>query len=484
MQHASRSSAPDRTLDSGDARDQELLYQRVNAIRTAILGRANVARLVVEHGFVDSTASAQERENAMVAFVDAAVIEFENMSVVNQYTGKLGLLPLGIRVSFTSDTPLQAQTVAADLVAQVLDENQGRDDSSGEERNRFLRLELDRASERLATAESRMAEFRKRHALTLPELYSGKVSRLTDVETEITRTEEQIAELRTSAASVRAELATSSAEALMFAADGTRIESAREQLQRLQVEFAGVRTRYSSVHPEYQRLSQQIDALRTHVGDDDTARLEVSLLELQARLATDRGRYAPDHPDILALERAVQSATALLETARGKLHPAESSIPSSPAYNRLLIRQQTVTKDLSSARRRLVALTREARAVRQDLQVMPGVEQQLASLGRLQAREAQTYTDLEKRLSSAEINQELLQADLLGNLVVMEPPEVPLTPESPRRKLLAALLLVLAIGAATLMSIVSFRLGDRIWRGADIRSLTDTPVIAIAGAGA
>ena len=62
-------------------------------------------------------------------------------------------------------------------------------------------------------------------------------------------------------------------------------------------------------------------------------------------------------------------------------------------------------------------------------------------------------------------------ADLLGQLIVIDPPVVALEPVAPRRKLLLALLLLLGFGAATAAALISLLFRDAVWERDELSSL-------------
>lgn len=458
----------DEYVFGDESADWETLSQRAHLVISSVLRRENVLRNLREQGILEPEASEEERNRAVARFLDKADIDFENVSVINQYTGKLGLLSLGLVVSYRDEDPDLAYRLASALVEDVLRGKRSVADPASEQAQAFLVREVDASSARLADIEGRIAEFKNGNALYLPELYPVVVRQLDELTAQIERSREDIAQARRDRASNVADLALTSPEALLFSEDGTRVESPEERLEQLRIERAFAASRYSADHPEVNALERQIAALEGYASANDTRTLEVELRETEERLASLRERYSDEHPDVVVARRELARLREALETASAEAAPRETSTPSNPAYNRLLARRDSIDEEIGRETRRLEQLEARHREVQEQLARMPSAERELSELERLLEREEQAYGELERQLTAVRLSSGMREADLLERFVVVEPPLLPLEPVAPRRTLLLGLVVMLALCAAIAAALLRLRMRDAIWDREDL----------------
>ena len=460
-----------------ESTDSEALSQRVHLVRSSVLRRENVLALLQEHGVLPPEATEEERLQAVARFRDAASIEFDNVSVVNPYTGKLGLLLLGLAIAYRDEDPERAFDLNSALLDDVLGGIRRSAAPVADQTEAFLSSELRTSLDRLAGIGERIADFKNRNSLYLPALYPVAVRRLDELDAQIERGRQDLAQLRRDRGTTVADLAMSSPEALMFSNDGTRIESPGERLEQLRIARASALAGYAPRHPEVVRLNREIEALSGYTGAGDTRALEVQLEQTQARQTTLRERYSPEHPDVLSAAREIARLQGALDAAADA--PRESSTPSNPAYNRLLARQASIDEEVARETRRLEQLEERRAEVQEQLAGMPAVEEELAELMRLQGREEQAYAELERQLTASELGSNMRGADLLERFVVVEPPRTPLDPVAPRRKFLLALLTLFALCAATGAALLQLWRRDAIWDPEGLGELARGPVVLV-----
>ena len=462
-----------------ESADWETLSQRAHRVISDVLRRENVLRNLREQGILEPGASEEERNRAVARFLGQAHIDFDNVSVINQYTGKLGLLSMGLVVSYRDEDPDLAHRLASALVEDVLRGGRSITDPASDQARTFLARELDDSSARLADVEGRIADFKNENALYLPELYPVVVRQLDELTAQIERSREDIGQARRDRASSAADLALTSPEALLFSTDGTRVESPGERLEQLRIERAFAASRYSANHPRLVSLERQIAALEGYANAGDTRTLEVELRQTEERLASLRERYSDEHPDVVAVRRELARLRDDLETASLEAAPRETSVPSNPAYNRLLARRDSIDEEIGRETRRLDQLERRHREVQEQLARMPSAERELSELERLLEREEQAYGELERQLTAVRLSSGMRGADLLERFVVVEPPLRPLEPVAPRRTLLFGLVLVLGLCAATVAALLRLRMRDAIWDREDLGEAAHDRVVLV-----
>ena len=458
---------PDGALGETQANAQELLYQRVEFLRSSILSRENLARTARTKGYVlDQTIAEKDAALAEVAlYTDVAErlsLEVENVSVVNRFTGKLGLLPLAISVNFEGKTPDEALMMATVFTEQLLEVDRERERLTAQYRNEFLESGAVESAEKLEQIEQRIAAFKRDNALELPELQEFTIKRMETVDASLTRSLENVASLREEAAFVETEIATASPDALLIATDGTRIESVGEQLARVRVELSAAQARYSDRHPEVIRLTRDAAALRGAAGGLDTAELERELESSRVALAEAGQRYGASHPEILRLKRLIDTYERTLQAAKTSA-PLQTSAPSNPNYNRLIARREAVNSRIAREQIRSSELAGELATLEARLQRMPNIESEWLALEREHESAVTAHEELRSARESVALDAQLRDADLLEAFTLVEPPILPLLPSSPNRRLLLVLVVLLALFASLSIAVIRALFNNAIW---------------------
>jgi uncharacterized protein involved in exopolysaccharide biosynthesis len=454
------------------------LSQRMHAIIASVMSTRNIRSIVSEYGLAEDV-SPEALHDAVEGFRDSAEVTFDNVAVINQYTGKSGMFSQGLLVDFRHRDPDMALQIAERLTNDILAANAGKGEQSQQFRNDFLSSESKNVADQLAAVERKVASFKQENALFLPELHSVAIRRLDEIANNIARGEESVARIRRELNNTEADLATASTDSLLYAADGTRILGVDERLRLLEIEYATKSSRYSKEHPEVARLAKELKALRQHVKSNDTAGIEVELREIRQQLSAAQERYTNAHPDVVRLSNRAAALEEQLGNARQNNKPRSTSAPTNPAYNRFLVRQSALKDDLARERQKLRVLQEDRQQVQDQLARMPAVEQQLAELEREHKSFQTRYQEVEAQLANAKLSAGMRNADLLEKFVLIEAPERALKPSSPKKSLLLPVLFVLAVASGLFAAILRGLLQNKIWTSEDIEEVLDAPVLLV-----
>lgn len=453
---------------------------RMHLIISMVLSTESIRDMLVEHDLIDPNISGQDLDQAREVFREKAELTFDNVAVVNQYTGKSGMYSQGIRVSFEDEDPQTAFAIAQSLTDKVLAANKSKGEMAGEVQRLFL---LDRhraASERLSKVREEIAAFKNENATVLPELHGLTIRRYEEIEDEEQRTEENIAQMNRDLDEVRGQLATSSADAFVLAADGTRILGADEQLRLLEAEYARARARYSQDHPTVLRLQSELQALTAHTASGGkTSGIEADLQVARQELAAAQQRYSEDHPDVVALSRDVSRLESLLANRIATSRPKDASSASNPAYNRLIIRERSILDQMGRDQRKLDSLAGQLDDVKALLSRMPTVERDIETLTQKLERAEMNYDGIDEELEQLALSSGRRKADLLDRYIVLEPPRLPSAPSKPPKKILLLVLIMISGLAGLLTALLLHLHRDRILNPDDVEALVDLPVYMI-----
>jgi len=240
----------DENIFGNESSKSETLSQRAHLVISGVFRHENAVHHLQNQGLLDIDATEEQKTEAVERFIKNASIEFDNVSVINRYTGKQGLFSLGLVVTYRDEDPELAYNFTTSIVEDVLSGVRTIADPVANQTEAFLARELDNASQQLTSMGQQIADFKNKNALYLPELHVVAVRQLDELATQILRSKQDITELRRVSAANSSDLAVTNPDALLFSPDGTRIQSAKERLEKLRIELTFAVSRYSSLHPQ------------------------------------------------------------------------------------------------------------------------------------------------------------------------------------------------------------------------------------------
>lgn len=388
---------------------------------------------------------ARLREDIAVRMVFTSVIEEE--------TGEEFDLITGFTTSFSGRDPESAQIIAGNVAAAFLEEDRRTRVAQASAASSFLREQIQAKRDEIQEIESRIAEFKERHAGSMPDLLVLNMTALDRTTQELEQVEREIRTLQQDRFFREAQLQ----EIKQTAGSSAR-------LAELESEYLRAKALYGPEHPDVLRSKRQIASL---TGEATGGASE--LAQLEAELAALSERYSDAHPDVVSLKRRIEA----LRTS-GAVDPAMSD----PLYLQLRARINAIDSNIEGLRAR----AEELRANRADLQDQiaqtPQVERQFQSLQRELQTATMAFDNLRQRLSQAQQIESFESGERGARLEQIRQARAPDGPTGPPRIAIALLGLFVAgtfAGGATLFAEMS----DETIRGSkDILTLMHTHAIA------
>jgi polysaccharide chain length determinant protein (PEP-CTERM system associated) len=323
------------------------------------------------------------------------------------------------------DTSRERSLKVVEILQNRLIENTlGGKRTGSQTTQKFLENQIRDLEQRLRVAEDSLAEFKKRNVGLMPDEQGGYFTRLQSEMDAVTKTQSQLA------------IATSRREELQRQLRGEAPIAAS-----MSVPNAGAANGGSG-------------------GGDTTSRIK----ETQARLDELLLRFTDKHPDVIAARETLEQLrlrrnTELEALRRGDRNAAVSSGASaSPVYQSIQLALNTAEVEIVTLRRELSDHQNKVAELRKMLDTMPQVEAEYARLNRDYSVTKANYTALVERLEKSRLGEE---ASTSGSIRfdVIEPPNAPFKPASPKRSLLilGVFLAALAAGGAIAFLLHQFR---------------------------
>jgi polysaccharide chain length determinant protein (PEP-CTERM system associated) len=389
--------------------DQDVNAQ-LNLVRQSLLSAPELETLAQEVGLLDPrTVSAQQRARIINALRDRVEVTVTRAS--DSQDSDAGTI-YAIQYKDTSrDRGLKVVDV---LQTRLIENTLGGKRTGSENAQKFLERQIQDLEQRLRLAEDRLAEFKKRNVGLMPDEQGGYFNRLqTEIET-----------VRTGQSALTIAL------------------SRREELQR--------QLRGEAPIAAATGLPNGNSGANGSGGGDTLSRIK----ETQGRLDDLLLRFTEKHPDVIAarenLEQLKQRRIVELEALkRGDPNAAASSGASSnPVYQSIQLALNQTDVEIASRRQELAVHQLKVTELRKSLDTMPQVEAEYARLNRDYDVTKSNYTALVERLEKSRLGEEATTSGSV-RFNVIEPPNSPFKPVSPKRTLLILAVFIFAVGAGS-----------------------------------
>jgi succinoglycan biosynthesis transport protein ExoP len=257
------------------------------------------------------------------------------------------------------------------------------------------------------------------------------------------------------------------------------------------------RATYGPDHPDIGRLERQVAGLEKEIAatqkggaakptaDDADNDLRRKLEKAQAALAEAVGRYGPEHPDRIRLQREVESLQAQVAAA-----PVAAATPvaatrqtpqeaDNPAYVQIQAQLSATLNDLASLDDQIAKLRGLETDYQKNISLAPQVEQQYRELARDYDNTRLKYQEIRSKQAEAKTAQNL-EADRKGErFTLIDPPLPPEEPVSPNRKLIFIVGFLMSCGLAAGVLWLLEKLDSSVRGRNDLLNLTGVAPLAL-----
>jgi uncharacterized protein involved in exopolysaccharide biosynthesis len=227
------------------------------------------------------------------------------------------------------------------------------------------------------------------------------------------------------------------------------------------------------------RLKREIEGLERQVGQVDTTNnLQRQLQDAETQLADLQKRYAPDHPDVIRLQKLVTALKASLAST-----PAVSSVshenPDNPAYIEVKGQHDAAGAQRDALVEKRTDIQKQIDELERRLAAAPAVQRDFDAIARELDNEQLRYRDLRQKQMEAKLSDNLESEQKGERFTLIDPPRVPERPTSPNRVLLICLGIALAFGTGVVMLQVLESRDDSVRNRRELELMLEVPPLAI-----
>lgn len=464
--------------------------QRIQMISQRVMTSANLLEVMDKFELFRDLRDDYPDEVAVEEMRERIDVDLIRADVIDPRTGRPSQATIAFSLSYESESPDMAQKVANELVSLYLRENLRTRTEAASETSQFLDQQVADLDRQLVRLENKLATFKEENVGLLPEHIGMKLQMLERIDQQLLEVRRQLSAAREQQIYQQAELSRLEPIEMTFTEDGKRILSSRDRLKILRSELIRLSGVYAPEHPDIVRLQKEIRALEADVGEVAVDHeLRRQLTHYRGELAAARDKYSADHPDVQRLERILAnlqaslggdgaSDGALQEPAPVSASGDDGSAPDNPAFINLQTRLKATESHIAALQRQERELQQKRRRYEKDLIVSADVEQRYRQLTREYDNVRLKYQETKAKHLQARLAEDLEAQRKGERFTLIEPPMYPSSPESPNRAAILLLGMLAAVAGAVAGAFLMDRADDSVWGRRGVESLFQVPPLA------
>jgi polysaccharide chain length determinant protein (PEP-CTERM system associated) len=429
-----------RPLLQGVAVDQDVETQLI-MVRQALLGRPNLERVAQKADLFVQATTNEERQALMDGMTSRIEIALEPPAVRNERIPNTFY-----RITYRDPDRDKAIKVVDTLLNSFVEDTLGTKRGGAESAQKFLQDQLNQYAQRLADAENKLAEFKKKNVGMVPGDQGGYFQRLQREQDEVQRV-----------------------EAALRVATSRRIELERQ----LRGETPYV--------PSTDVAGRVGTGPGGGAGSADTA---TRIQETQARLDELLLRYTEKHPEVVATRETLEQlklrhAAEIAAVQRGDAGAAAvSGASANPVYQSIQLGLNQADVEIAALRGELNDHRGNVAELRRALDTAPEVEAEYARLTRDYDVTQTQYNALLQRFEQARVSEDAQDTGIV-DFEIVDPPRADYEPVSPNRPLLVLGVLALAVGAGAGVAWLLHQVRPVFHHSRALADITGLPVLGV-----
>jgi uncharacterized protein involved in exopolysaccharide biosynthesis len=455
--------------------------ERVQVMSQRVMTTQNLLEIIRRYGLYPRELRRESREKLIEQMRDDIQFRLVSADVIDPRSGIPRKATIAFTVSYDNKEPDLAVKVANELTTLYLNENLTSRTQSAQDTAGFLNSESERLSKRVSELEAALADFKRQNLQNLPELAQLNMQLMDRTDQQIRDNDAELRSLSQQRVFLQAQLVQIKPNSVLISETGERILSSADRLKMLKSSLASRRALYAPNHPDIVRLEREIAGLEDQKdGAADVNDLRRDLEQARGELGAARERYAPEHPDVRRLERQVASLEAAL--AAKPSAPATTAAPvtaDNPAYVQLEAQLTAVINNQRSLQQKSAQLQALRENYQRKMATSPAIEQRYRELSRDYEGAQLKYNEVRSKQMEATLAQNLETNRKGERFTLIEPPLPPEQPVSPNRLAILIIGFVLALGSAGAAAAIAESLDTSIRGRKDLAQLWQESPLAL-----
>ncbi len=366
------------------------LDSRLASMKEQILSRSRIQPIIERYNLYGNS------QMTMDDRIDLARKSITIKPITSEVT-HTGGLP-GFFISFQAGDPHIAQLVCGEITSLFLGENLRSREASAQGTTDFLQSQLSDAKRNLDEQDAKLAAFQRQYIGRLPGEEAPNVDMLTSL--------------------------------------NTQLEAATQSLARMEQDKAYEEAMLAQQSQSYSSGTSQSGATQSLANPDQQAQLQ-SLLSQQAELTA---HYTDDYPDVITVKRKI---TDLRRQMAKNASATPSAIPGAPsrfdsaAVQQLRAQIHSADVGIQAKRQEQAKIQSNISMYQNRIQSSPLVEEQYKQITRDNQTAQAFYDDLLGKMNQSKMATDLEKREQGEQFHVMDEPNLPDAPFSPKRPVFA-----------------------------------------------
>jgi polysaccharide chain length determinant protein (PEP-CTERM system associated) len=405
----------------------EDLTARLASMREQILSRARLMPIIERFNLYG---------NGKMSMDDRIDLTRKNIDItpIHSDIARTGGLP-GFFISFKASDARTAQQVAGEITSLFVNENLRSRASSVEGTQEFLQGQLADAKRNLDDQDAKMAAFEQKYMGRLPGEEAPNMNMLSSLNTQLDATTQALARMEQ--------------------------DKSYEEAMLAQQQSTSPTTEHGGVAPQAQQAELQ------------------ALLNEEADLTK---RYTDDYPDVVAVRRKIKDLRAEIASAPPPAPAAPVSTPSrgdSPAVQQLRAQIRALDQGIAQKKHEQGQISGQLHVYQDRISSSPMVQEEYKNLTRDYTTAQAFYDSLLKNVNQSKMATDLEKRQQGEQFKVMDEPNLPDEPSSPKRGVFLAGGFAAGLGLGLLLVALTEYRDTALRSERDIWAFTKLPTLAV-----
>ena len=433
----------------------ERVEDRLRSLAQQVLSRTQIEKLITEFDLFPDERRTHPLEDVIQLMTDRVLIE----PFAATATSRSQSPSEAFRVSFDYQDPVVAQKVVERLASFFIETNARDRGTQADQTSSFLDAQLADARSRLEAQERKLKDFRERNSGRLP-----------------TQTQTNMQGIQNTQLALQAMVESTA-----------RDRDRKLMLERLYTDAAADVSAGAAVPAASSSAAPSADESALNLPSSATPRQRLEAA--RSLLSQMEVHLSPKHPDVIRAKRVIadlERQVAAEDQQRPLSPDAATDLPASQEEVRRREKLRDMRAEIESLGRQIAFKDGEERRMRAEigayqarLEAVPGVESEWVSLSRDYDTLQASYRDLLSKSENSKIAASLEQRQIGEQFRILDPPRVPLKPNSPNRLKINMVGTLAGLGLGLLL-VGFFEHGDSTMRSeAELLGAIDLPVLAL-----
>ena len=409
----------------------EDLSGRLATMREQILSRSRLQPIIERFNlFAGGKMSMDDRIDLTRKNIDIKPIQSD--------IARTGGLP-GFFISFKAGDARTAQLVCGEITSLFVSENLNDRAASAAGTTDFLKGQLADAKAKLDEEDARLAKFQQTYMGKLPGAETANINMMTSL--------------------------------------NTQLDAATQALARMEQDRSYAESMLS--------LQQQNQATQTseHGGMGPQGQ-QVQLQDLLTQEADLTARYTDDYPDVVSVRWKIKELRQEMAQAPAAMATPSAATPKptdSLGVQQIRAQLRSMDQAIAQKKRDQGAIQAQLRMYQERVSSSPAVEEEYKSITRDNQTAQAFYDDLLNKMNQSKMATDLEKRQEGENFRVMDEPNLPEAPFSPKRPVFVGGGLALGLGLGLLIVAILEYMDTALRNERDVWAFTKLPTLAVIG---